>query len=99
LLAILKENPDLRQAIPKAFKQTDAAFMAKCNKEKIRSGSTIATVLITKDKLYVAWAGDCLVSLHFGNGQAKQLVNGHRPEREVNLFSFLVLERVLNYYF
>ena len=48
----------------------------------LRSGSTGVAVFISGESLYIAWLGDSQVVLSKG-GQAAQLMNPHKPDREV----------------
>jgi serine/threonine protein phosphatase PrpC len=86
LIKNVQSGMKIPQALQLAFAQTDSAFMAKCNDEQIRSGTTAVVVVITEMKVYIAWAGDCQASIHFDAVKAKQLVSCHKPDREVSNF-------------
>lgn len=50
----------------------------------MRSGSTVVMTFIRGDKLYAGWLGDSQALLVRG-GKPLQLVDPHKPEREVIL--------------
>ncbi|XP_012556597.1 protein phosphatase 1E [Hydra vulgaris] len=75
----LLNNPSM--ALKEAVMQTDADFLSKCKREKLRCGSTAVVVLIQDQNLTVAWLGDSQVVLCKG-GNAVQLMDPHKPDRE-----------------
>ena len=50
--------------------------------QNLKSGSTGVSVLIRGNKLHVAWLGDSQAAL-VRDGEVIQLVDPHKPEREV----------------
>jgi len=58
--------------------------------QKLNGGTTAVCALLINKKLYIAWVGDSMASL-VTYGNVKQLVNPHRPTREVSNMDFLFL--------
>ena len=50
-----------------------------------RAGSTAVLALLRGRNLYVAWVGDSQAVL-FRRGKGTQLVNPHKPDREVDIY-------------
>ncbi|KAJ8312901.1 hypothetical protein KUTeg_010274 [Tegillarca granosa] len=72
---------DPATALKYAYKTTDDKFVAKAQRENIRSGSTGISVLIRGDKLHLAWLGDSQAVL-VKNGKCVSLMEPHKPERD-----------------
>lgn len=47
------------------------------------AGSTAVVIIIKGKKLYVAWAGDSLATLFFKQGEYDELVDPHKPGKDV----------------
>lgn len=58
--------------------------------QKLSGGTTAVCALVLSKKLYIAWVGDSMASL-VTRGNVKQLVNPHRPTREVSNHDSLFL--------
>jgi len=78
----MKKISDPREAIVESFLAVDRMFCEKAKTEQIRSGSTVVTAVIRGKMLYVAWLGDSRAVLYHNN-KINDLVNPHKPEREV----------------
>eukprot|EP00794_Sanderia_malayensis_P014061 gene14062-15527_t len=69
------------EALRYAFTKTDADFVHKAKKERLKSGSTGVAVLIQNDMMNIGWVGDSQVILA-QNGTAITLMDPHKPDRE-----------------
>jgi len=75
------ESGDIKTALQEAFTATDRQYLAKCQSEGKKSGSTAVCCLIEdKSKIYFAWVGDSLAVL-FKNGQPQEIMSPHKPNR------------------
>ncbi|XP_043924671.1 protein phosphatase 1F isoform X2 [Protopterus annectens] len=75
----ITQNPI--DALKESFEQTDTMFLQKAKREKLRSGTTGVTALISGNTLHVAWLGDSQVMM-VRHGKDVTLMEAHRPERE-----------------
>lgn len=73
------KNPG--RALQESFQCTDAMFLQKAKREKLRSGTTGVSALIVGNMLHVAWLGDSQVML-VRQGEAVTLMDPHKPDRE-----------------
>lgn len=76
---LFKDN--VTKSIDEAFRSTDTAFMAKCDREALTSGATACAVLIRGNKLYVSWLGDSQAMLCRA-GKPVELMEAHKPQLE-----------------
>nr|DBA23080.1 TPA: hypothetical protein GDO54_014034 [Pyxicephalus adspersus] len=72
---------DPARALKEAFQRTDAMFLKKAKREKLRSGTTGVCVMLEGDRLHVAWLGDSQALL-VQQGNPVILMEPHKPERE-----------------
>lgn len=77
------------EAIRDAFHKTDLAFLEKCKRENLSSGTTAVCALYrpVEKKLYVGWVGDSQALL-VKQGNSLQIVNPHKASSEVSFFFF-----------
>ncbi|KAG9487491.1 hypothetical protein GDO78_007380 [Eleutherodactylus coqui] len=72
---------DPARALKEAFQRTDAIFLKKARRERLRSGTTGVCALLEGDRLHVAWLGDSQALL-VQQGNPVTLMEPHKPERE-----------------
>uniref|UniRef100_A0A8C5PDE3 Protein phosphatase 1E n=1 Tax=Leptobrachium leishanense TaxID=445787 RepID=A0A8C5PDE3_9ANUR len=72
---------DPAQALKDSFQRTDALFLRKAKRERLRSGTTGVCVLLEGDRVHVAWLGDSQALL-VKKGNYVTLMDPHKPERE-----------------
>ncbi|KAF3840679.1 hypothetical protein F7725_006541 [Dissostichus mawsoni] len=72
---------DPMEALCKAFRVTDLAFMKKARREHLRCGTTGVVTFLRGRTMYVAWLGDSQVML-VRKGEAVELMKPHKPDRE-----------------
>eukprot|EP01103_Thecamoeba_quadrilineata_P008562 TRINITY_DN1829_c0_g1_i1.p1 TRINITY_DN1829_c0_g1~~TRINITY_DN1829_c0_g1_i1.p1 ORF type:complete len:513 (-),score=93.01 TRINITY_DN1829_c0_g1_i1:4-1542(-) len=75
----LEEDPT--KALTTSFLKIEQEFLEVANKNEILSGTTALVLLVTKNQLIVANAGDSRAVLSRG-GKAVDLSKDHRPDRE-----------------
>ncbi|KAM4810064.1 protein phosphatase 1F [Rhinophrynus dorsalis] len=75
----LKEDP--AKALRESYQRTDAMFLRKAKRERLRSGTTGVCALLEGDRLHVAWLGDSQALL-VQQGNPVTLMDPHKPERE-----------------
>ncbi|KAK3737460.1 hypothetical protein QZH41_008343 [Actinostola sp. cb2023] len=75
----LSTDPGL--ALHETFLMTDDSFGEKAKAEGLRSGCTAVTVLISDDKMYIAWLGDSQVVLCKA-GESVLLMEPHKPDNQ-----------------
>ncbi|XP_053557916.1 protein phosphatase 1F [Bombina bombina] len=76
---LLAQDP--AQALKESFQLTDAMFLRKAKRERLRSGTTGVCALLEGDQLHVAWLGDSQALL-VQQGIHVSLMDPHKPERE-----------------
>ncbi|CAH2295545.1 phosphatase 1F [Pelobates cultripes] len=72
---------DPARAVKESFQRTDAMFLRKAKRERLRSGTTGVCVLLEGERLHVAWLGDSQTIL-VRDGCSVTLMEPHKPERE-----------------
>ncbi|XP_056388035.1 protein phosphatase 1F [Hyla sarda] len=72
---------DPARALKEAFQRTDAMFLKRARRERLRSGTTGVCALLEGDQLHVAWLGDSQALL-VRQGIPVTLMEPHKPERE-----------------
>ncbi|CAI9565454.1 unnamed protein product [Staurois parvus] len=72
---------DPAKALKEAFQRTDAMFLRKAKRERLRSGTTGVCALLEGERLHVAWLGDSQALL-VQQGSPVILMEPHKPERE-----------------
>ncbi|KAM9329182.1 protein phosphatase 1F [Gastrophryne carolinensis] len=72
---------DPARALKEAFQRTDAMFLKKAKRERLRSGTTGVCALLEGERLHVAWLGDSQAIL-VQQGSPVTLMEPHKPERE-----------------
>ncbi|XP_075424659.1 protein phosphatase 1F [Ascaphus truei] len=75
----LEQDPG--RALRESFQRTDATFLRKAKRERLRSGTTGVCALLEGDRLHVAWLGDSQAVL-VQRGNHVTLMDPHKPERE-----------------
>ncbi|OCU01910.1 protein phosphatase 1F [Xenopus laevis] len=75
----LKQDP--AQSLRESFQKTDAMFLKKAKRERLRSGTTGVCTLLEGDHLHVAWLGDSQALL-VRQGSHVTLMDPHKPERK-----------------
>ncbi|XP_018421531.1 PREDICTED: protein phosphatase 1F [Nanorana parkeri] len=72
---------DPARALKEAFQRTDAMFLKKAKRERLRSGTTGVCAVLEGERLHVAWLGDSQALL-VQQGSPVTLMEPHKPERE-----------------
>ncbi|XP_063820853.1 protein phosphatase 1F isoform X2 [Pseudophryne corroboree] len=72
---------DPARALKEAFQRTDAMFLKRAKRMRLRSGTTGVCALLEGDRLHVAWLGDSQAFL-VQQGNPVTLMEPHKPERE-----------------
>ncbi|KAM8961620.1 protein phosphatase 1F [Pelodytes ibericus] len=72
---------DPARALKESFQRTDAMFLRKAKRERLRSGTTGVCVLLEGEQIHVAWLGDSQALL-VKQGNYVTLMEPHKPERE-----------------
>ncbi|XP_075688457.1 protein phosphatase 1F [Rhinoderma darwinii] len=72
---------DPARALKEAFGRTDAMFLKRARRERLRSGTTGVCALLEGERLHVAWLGDSQALL-VRQGNTVILMEPHKPERE-----------------
>ncbi|XP_073531226.1 protein phosphatase 1F isoform X1 [Phyllobates terribilis] len=72
---------DPTRALKEAFQRTDAMFLRRARRERLRSGTTGVCALLEGERLHVAWLGDSQALL-VRQGNPVTLMDPHKPERE-----------------
>ncbi|XP_044131488.1 protein phosphatase 1F [Bufo gargarizans] len=72
---------DPARALKEAFQRTDAMFLKRARRQRLRSGTTGVCALLEGDRLHVAWLGDSQALL-VRQGNPVTLMEPHKPERE-----------------
>ena len=62
----------------------------------MKSGTTAVFTFIRGEKLYVGWLGDSQAML-VRQGQPLQLVDPHKPEREVSATAYVTVAMVMSH--
>ncbi|KAJ9642544.1 Protein phosphatase 2C 2 [Coniosporium tulheliwenetii] len=78
------KSGDIEQALKDGFLATDRAILSDPRYEEEVSGCTASVGIITKDKIYVANAGDSRSVLGI-KGRAKPLSFDHKPQNEARI--------------
>ncbi|XP_072000660.1 protein phosphatase 1F isoform X1 [Engystomops pustulosus] len=68
-------------ALKESFQRTDAMFLKRARRERLRSGTTGVCALLEGERLHVAWLGDSQALL-VRQGNPVTLMEPHKPERE-----------------
>ncbi|KYR02224.1 protein phosphatase 2C [Tieghemostelium lacteum] len=74
-------NEPIDQSIKTGYNQTDKYFLEMAEREDKKAGTTVATVILEKDKIHVSNVGDSEVILCC-NGKAQALSTLHNPKNE-----------------
>ncbi|XP_069817206.1 protein phosphatase 1F [Dendropsophus ebraccatus] len=74
-------SSDPARALKEAFQRTDAMFLKRARRERLRSGTTGVCALLEGERLHVAWLGDSQALL-VRQGNPVTLMEPHKPERE-----------------
>lgn len=79
---------DTKKAIEESFMRTqeDLKTMTDRLYWNNSAGSTAVTVLIKGKKMYASWAGDSLATLYLKDDQYRELVDPHKPGKDVRYF-------------
>lgn len=72
---------ETERAIREGFEITDNNFIAKSNRENLRSGTTSVVVMITATHLHLGWVGDSQAVLA-RNQTHIDVMEPHKPDRE-----------------
>ncbi|XP_040204309.1 protein phosphatase 1F [Rana temporaria] len=72
---------DPARALKEVFQRTDAMFLRKAKRERLRSGTTGVCAMLEGECLHVAWLGDSQALL-VQQGSPVTLMEPHKPERE-----------------
>ncbi|XP_075072377.1 protein phosphatase 1F [Mixophyes fleayi] len=72
---------DPAQALKESFQRTDAMFLKRARRKRLRSGTTGVCALLEGERLHVAWLGDSQALL-VQQGNPVTLMEPHKPERE-----------------
>ncbi|RWS30292.1 serine-rich adhesin for platelets-like isoform X1 [Leptotrombidium deliense] len=76
------KDGEIKDAIKRAFSETDLYYLERSAREGIRSGSTAVCCLFEgHSKLYLAWLGDSQAVL-VKKGKPYDIMNPHKPERD-----------------
>ena len=76
---------DTKKAIAESFMRTqdDLKEMTERLCWSNTAGSTAVTVMMKGKKMFVSWAGDSLATLYKAGDQHVELIDGHKPGKEV----------------
>uniref|UniRef100_A0AC35TKL4 PPM-type phosphatase domain-containing protein n=1 Tax=Rhabditophanes sp. KR3021 TaxID=114890 RepID=A0AC35TKL4_9BILA len=69
---------DINKILNDAFLELDKRVTVRCEKEHLKSGSTVMSAIVTKEKVFLGWVGDSEAALYTKDG-VRMLIKPHIP--------------------